>query len=138
MTLSPREEQSSTGTDITIEWSDPDGCDSRYFVSVYNNEELYRAERILGFHPAPATTTLTADLNLSWDRVPSHDWWVGVTCAPSDGSGWSVVGKASLQSGLPSATEPPSIAIPDLGATLENGQSDGFTVNASNLDATAG
>ena len=137
VTLSPREEQYSTGTDITIEWSDPDGCDSHYFVGVYNNEELYRVERILGSHPAPATTTLSADLNLSWDRVPSHDWWVGVHCAPDDGSEWRVVGKASLQWGLPSATEPPAITIADLGATLANGQSDGFTVSASNLDATA-
>ena len=137
VTLSPREEQGYTGTDITIEWSDPDGCDNRYFVGVYNNEELYRVERILGSHPAPATTTLSADLNLSWDRVPSHDWWVGVHCAPDDGSEWRVVGKASLQWGLPSATEPPAITIADLGATLANGQSDGFTVSASNLDATA-
>ena len=137
VTLSPREEQYFTGTDMTIEWSDPDGCDNRYFVGVYNNEELYRVERILGFHPAPATTTLSADLNLSWDRVPSHDWWVGVHCAPDDGSEWRVVGKASLQWGLPSATEPPAITIADLGATLANGQSDGFTVSASNLDATA-
>ena len=135
VTLSPREEQHSTGTDITIEWTDPDACDSQYFVGVYNNEELYRVERILGFHPAPATTTLNADLNLSWDSVPSHDWWVGVNCASS--SGWRVVGKASLQSGLRNESDPPSITITDLVTSVENGQSDGFAVSVSNLDAAS-
>ena len=134
VTLSPRAEQYSTYTDMTIEWTDSGACDSQYFVGVYNNEELEVVFRILGFHPAPATTTLSADLSLTWDRVPSRDWWVGVICT----SEWTVVGKVSLQSGLPSATEPPSIAIADLGATVGNGQSDGFTVSASDLDAAAG
>ncbi len=130
VTLSPREDEFSTGTEITIEWSAPDDCAaSQYFVGVYNNEELYRAERPLGLHPAPATTTISADLGLSWDRVPDYDWWVGVTCASS--SGWTVFGKAPLQSGLPR----PEVAIADLGGTLANGSSDGFTADASNLDA---
>ena len=129
VTLNPREDQLVTGTDITIEWSDPDGCDSRYFVGVYNNEALYRVERSLGYHSAPATTTTSANLNLSWDSASSSDWWAGVICT----SGWRVVGKVPVASGLPT----PAIAITDLGATVGNGQSDGFTVSASDLDADA-
>ena len=100
VTLSPREEQSFTYTDITIEWSDPDGCDSHYFVGLCRDETVMRN---LGFHPAPATTTLSRELRLPWDRIPSYDRSARVTCAPSDGSGWTVVGEVSLQSGLPSA-----------------------------------
>ena len=101
VTLSPRPEQYSTGTDITIEWTDSDACGSEYFVGVYDNEELEVVVRVLGFHPAPATTTLSADLGLPWDSISSNDWWVGVTCT----SEWTLVGKASLQSGLPSDSE---------------------------------
>ena len=67
VTLSPRE-QSFTYTDITIEWSDPDGCDSHYFVGLYRDETVMRN---LGFHPAPATTTLSRELRLPWDRIPA-------------------------------------------------------------------
>ena len=101
VTLSPRSEQYSTGTDITIEWTDSDACGGEYFVGVYDNEELEVVFRFLGFHPAPATTTLSADLGLPWDSISSYDWWVGVTCT----SEWTLVGKASLQSGLPSDSE---------------------------------
>ena len=101
VTLSPRPEQSSTGTDITVEWTDAEACGDQYFVGVYDNEELEVVVRVLGYHPAPATTTLSADLGLPWDRISSYDWWVGVTCT----SQWTLVGKASLQSGLPSDSE---------------------------------
>ena len=101
ITLSPRPEQYSTGTDITIEWTDADACGDQYFVGVYDNEELEVVVRVLGYLPAPATTTLSADLGLPWDRISSYDWWVGVTCT----SEWTLVGKASLQSGLPSDAE---------------------------------
>ena len=101
VTLSPRSEQYSTGTDITIEWTDSDACGGQYFVAVYDNEELEVVYRFLGFHPAPATTTLSADLGLPWDSISSYDWWVGVICT----SEWTLVGKASLQSGLPSDSE---------------------------------
>ena len=101
VTLSPRAEQHSTGTDITIEWTDSDACGGQYFVGVYDNEELAVVVRVLGFHPAPATTKLSADLGLPWDSISSYDWWVGVTCT----SEWTSVGKASLQSGLPSGSE---------------------------------
>ena len=100
VTLTPREEQPSTGTDITIEWTDPGGCESHYFVGLYRDETVMRN---LGFHPAPATTTLSRELRLPRDRIPSYDRSARVTCAPSDGSGWTVVGEVSLQSGLPSA-----------------------------------
>ena len=98
VTLSPRSEQHSTGTDITIEWTDSDACGGQYFVGVYDNEELEVVVRVLGYHPAPATTKLSADLGLPWDSISSYDWWVGVICT----SEWTLVGKASLQSGLPS------------------------------------
>ena len=101
VTLSPRPEQYSTGTDITIEWTDADACGDEYFVGVYDNEELEVVVRVLGYHPAPETTKLSADLGLPWDRISSYDWWVGVTCTAQ----WTLVGKASLQSGLPSDYE---------------------------------
>ena len=103
VTLSPREEQVSsltfTYTDILIEWSDPDACDSHYFVGLYEGETV---DRIFGFHPAPETTTYSANTQLPWDRISSYDRKARVTCAPSDGSEWRVLGEASLQSGLPS------------------------------------
>ena len=97
VTLIPPSERDSTGTDITIEWADSGSCGGEYFVAAYSDEELWVVVRDLGFHPAPATTTLSADMGLSWDRISSYDWWVGVTCT----SEWTLVGKASLQSGLP-------------------------------------
>ena len=100
VTLIPPSERDSTGTDITIEWTDSGSCGGEYFVAAYSDEELWVVVRDLGFHPAPATTTLSADMGLSWDRISSYDWWVGVTCA----SDWTLVGKASLQSGLPSGS----------------------------------
>ncbi len=95
--LSPRPEQDSTKTDITIEWTDSGACGGEYLVAVYGDEELEVVLRDLGHHPAPATTRLRAELDLSWDRISSYDWWVGVTCT----SGCRSVGKASFRSGLP-------------------------------------
>ena len=102
VTLSPRAGQYVTYTDMTVEWTDAGACDSRYFVGVYTSSAT--VIRNLGFHPAPETTTLEADLHLLWEDVPRHDWFVRVTCAPPDGSGWTVVGEATLQSGLPSGS----------------------------------
>ena len=59
----------------------------------------------LGFHPAPQTTTLSADPSLSWDDIPYLDWFVRVRCHPSDNSGLTIVGQASLQSGLPGESD---------------------------------
>ena len=56
----------------------------------------------LGFHPAPQTTTLSENLGRSWDDIPNLDWFVRVRCHPSDNLGLTIVGQASLQSGLPS------------------------------------
>ncbi len=99
--LSPREASYYTHTDITVTWTDPDSCQGRYFVGVSTSSGSII--RILGFHPAPATTTVTADLSLNWDTVPNFDWTVGVWCYPSDPSMNSrMVGEVPLQSGLPS------------------------------------
>ena len=96
VTLIPRSEQYSTGTDITIEWTDSDACGGQYFVGIYDNEELEVVVRVLGFHPAPATTKLSADLGLPRDSISSYDWWVGVICT----SEWTLVGKAYAPIGL--------------------------------------
>ena len=37
-------------------------------------------------HPAPETTTYSANTQIHWDRVSTSDRTVRVTCAPSDGS----------------------------------------------------
>ena len=60
MTLSPRPLAGTNlnNVNMTIEWTDPGACDSRYFVAVYYTEELDRLVRNLGFHPAPATTSV--------------------------------------------------------------------------------
>ena len=44
----------------------------------------------LGYHPAPATTSLSADPSLYWDDIPNLDWFVRVRCHPSDNSGYSI------------------------------------------------
>ena len=99
VTLSPREEPYSTYTDMTVEWTDPSGCVGRYYVGIFNSEES--VERNLGYHPAPATTSLSPNPRLLWDNIPNLDWFVRVRCHPSDYSGMTIVGQASLQSGLP-------------------------------------
>ena len=100
VTLNPRVTTYVTYTDITVAWTDSPSCQGSYFVAVFDSSAS--AIRILGFHSAPATTTLTADLGLNWDTVPNFDWTVGVRCDPSDYSinSW-MVGEVALQSGLP-------------------------------------
>ena len=98
LTLSPREERLGPYTDISIEWTDPDRCEGRYFVGLFrSNEVVYRD---FGYHPAPATTSLEVETGLSWERVQTFGGFVRVSCHPGSGS-W-VVGQATLQSGLPS------------------------------------
>ena len=99
VTLSPRQEPYFTYTDMTVEWTDPSGCAGSYYVGIFNNAES--VERDLGYHPAPATTSLSAEPSLYWDDIPNLDWFVRVRCHPSDNSGLTIVGQASLQSGLP-------------------------------------
>ena len=60
----------------------------------------------LGYHPAPATTSLSENLGRSWDDIPNLDWFVKVRCHPSRQlRGLTIVGQASLQSGLPGTSE---------------------------------
>ena len=103
VTLSPREGQPLDYTNITVEWIDADGCESRYFVGIYTSSGS--AIRDLGYHPAPETTSTSRELNVFWTFSSTFDWLVRVSCAPSDGSGWTIVGEVSLQSGLPSTSE---------------------------------
>ena len=98
VSLSPRVGQYLTCTNLTAEWTDPAACDSRYFVGLYEGETV---RRNLGFHPAPETTGLSVELGFTFDRISNYDWNARVTCAPSDGSGWTVVAETPMLSGLP-------------------------------------
>ena len=103
LSLSPREGRLGPHTDMSIEWTDPDGCDGRYFVGLLTSREV--VYRSYGFHPAPATTTLELETGLSWDWVQTFDGFIRVSCHPAASSNTWVLGQATLQSGLPS---PPS------------------------------
>ena len=95
----PRERENDvTRTNITVDWSDPDSCDGRYFVALYDSNEA--VVRNLGFHPAPQTTTLISELPTHWDNIPNDERTVRVTCAPNAGD-WRIVGEVPLRSGLP-------------------------------------
>ena len=100
VTLSPREEQYGTYTNLAVQWNDPSGCVGRYYVGIFNSQET--VVNNLGYHPAPATTSLSQNLGRSWDDIPNLDWFVKVRCHASDPSRMTIVGQASLQSGLPS------------------------------------
>ena len=82
VSLSPRKEQYSTETDMTVDWTDPDSCDGRYFVALYDTNGT--VARHLGNHPAPQTTTLSVELPVPWDDVPNDQRSVRVTCTPTD------------------------------------------------------
>ena len=103
VTLSPREERHGTYTNMTAQWNDPSGCVGRYYVGIFNSQQT--VVNNLGYHPAPATTSLSENLGRSWDDIPNLDWFVRVRCHPSDNSGLTIVGQASLQSGLPGTSE---------------------------------
>ena len=101
VTLSPREEERFTYTDIAVEWTDPGACIGDYFVAMYNSGgAVYKN---LGSHPAPATTSVNAELGLRWDDISNYELIVRVDCSPSDGTGWRILGEVTLQSGLPSS-----------------------------------
>ena len=102
VTLSPREEQRRTYTDMTVQWTDPSGCAGRYFVGIFNGPETVVSS--LGYHPAPATTSLSESLGRLWDDIPNLNWFVKVRCHPSS-SRMTIVGQASLQSGLPGESD---------------------------------
>ena len=99
VTLSPREERHGTYTNMTAQWNDPSGCVGRYYVGIFNSQQT--VVNNLGYHPAPATTSLSQNLGRSWDDIPNLDWFVKVRCHSSS-SRMTIVGQASLQSGLPS------------------------------------
>ena len=98
VTLSPREERHGTYTNMTVQWNDPGGCVGRYYVGIFNSQQT--VVNNLGYHPAPATTSLSQNLGRSWDDIPNLDWFVKVRCHSSS-SRMTIVGQASLQSGLP-------------------------------------
>ena len=102
VTLTPRGTGNLAYTDITVEWTDPGTCDSRYLVGVYTQEDAI--VRNLGFHPAPATTSVSPETNYRWSQIPELDFYVQVACAPTDGSVWRKIGEVTLQSGLPSGS----------------------------------
>ena len=102
VTLSPRQEPYFTYTDMTVEWTDPSGCAGSYYVGIFNSQQT--VVNNLGYHPAPATTSLSQNLGRSWDDIPNLDWFVKVRCHSSS-SRMTIVGQASLQSGLPSTSE---------------------------------
>ena len=102
VSLSPRDDPYITQTDITVSWSDSTPCQGSYFVGVSDSEGYLI--RVLGSHPAPATTAIDADLSLPWDNVPNYSWTVSVRCDPSENSSdWWMLGEVPLQSGLPSS-----------------------------------
>ena len=74
MTLSPRPLAGTNRNfvNVTVEWTDPDACDSRYLVGVYHTEELRSLVRNLGFHPAPATTTVYLETGWLFENPPSR------------------------------------------------------------------
>ena len=102
VSLSPRDDPYITQTDITVSWSDSAPCQGNYFVGVSDSQGYLI--RLLGSHPAPATTAIDADLSLPWDNVSNYSWTVSVRCDPSDSSSdWWMLGEVPLQSGLPSS-----------------------------------
>ena len=96
VTLSPRVAGSSTFVNITIEWSDPEPCDGQYMVALYYTITDYLVS-FMGFHPAPATTSLSRELGIRWDFERFPDYSAGVSCDPSDYSGRRELGRVSLQ-----------------------------------------
>ena len=81
---------------MTAQWNDPSGCVGRYYVGIFNSQQT--VVNNLGYHPAPATTSLSQNLGRSWDDIPNLDWFVKVRCHSSS-SRMTIVGQASLQSG---------------------------------------
>ena len=69
VTLSPREEERFTYTDIAVEWTDPGACIGDYFAALYNSGgAVYKN---LGFHP------------LLRRRVSAQSWDCGGTTFPA-------------------------------------------------------
>ena len=99
VTLTPRVEGSETYVNITIEWNDPQPCDGQYMVALYSTSDYLVT--FMGFHPAPATTSLSRETYLWWDLRFFPDRWAGVSCDPSDYSGRRELGRVSLRAAHP-------------------------------------
>ena len=99
VTLSPRVEGSETYVNLAIEWNDPQPCDGQYMVALYTSSDYL--VRFMGFHPAPATTSLSSETYMWWDLRFFPDRWAGVSCDPSDYSGRRELGRVSLRAAHP-------------------------------------
>ena len=99
VTLSPRVEGSETYVNLTIEWNDPQPCDGQYMVALYTSSDYL--VRFMGFHPVPATTSLSSETYMWWDLRFFPDRWAGVSCDPSDWSGRRELGRVSLRAAHP-------------------------------------
>ena len=99
VTLAPRVEGSETYVNLTIEWNDPQPCDGQYMVALYSTSDYLVT--FMGFHPAPATTSLSSETYMWWDSRFFPDRWAGVSCDPSDWSGRRELGRVSLRAAHP-------------------------------------
>ena len=99
VTLTPRVEGSETYVNLTIEWNDPQPCDGQYMVALYSTSDYLVT--FMGFHPAPATTSLSSETYMWWDSRFFPDRWAGVSCDPSDWSGRRELGRVSLRAAHP-------------------------------------
>ena len=99
VTLAPRVEGSETYVNLTIEWNDPQPCDGQYMVALYSSSDYLVT--FMGFHPAPATTSLSSETYMWWDSRFFPDRWAGVSCDPSDYSGRRELGRVSLRAAHP-------------------------------------
>lgn len=133
--LSPRVDPLDIRTDITVEWVDSQDCNDEYFVAIYNDESLSLITRMLGRHPAPETDTVTSDTGELWDLFPTgpyYGYWAGVTCT----TGWRLVGKASLASGLPNNA---ATGVPTISGTAQAGETLSASTSAiSDADGLTG
>ena len=80
MTLAPRVEGSETDVNLTSEWNDSQPCDGQYMVALYSSSDYLVT--FMGFHPAPATTSLSSESYMWWDLRFFPDRWAGVELRP--------------------------------------------------------
>ena len=101
VTLTPRfVRENINHLDLDISWVDPNSCDSRYLVGIYDATG-YNIIHFYGFHPAPVTTNYERQTGWSSDYIARQDWLVRVHCALANGD-QTLVGEVELRSGLPS------------------------------------
>ena len=68
-------------------------------VALYSSSDYLVT--FMGFHPAPATTSLSSETYMWWDSRFFPDRWAGVSCDPSDWSGRRELGRVSLRAAHP-------------------------------------